>query len=573
MGELKKVFRKWRFVYVEMLRCRARRKGGRVGEVICVPVLEVVKGGGSEGVLRKVADRLVRRGSLGGGGSDDKEAGEEKEKEEQGDKEEKVKLVWRTLREIEELESGSLIEPFGDILHIRRSMRSAKGSEWEVREWEGTIGFEELGVFPSEMTDMLRDEEAEKARGTEKRVIGKRRRRGGLIALEDVRETHGNGYDSPWYEVETARTKFGIRNILSDALRSPNEEGQLNVPWFNHGWFEKYEYLFRHGMDEMIQDPLVRSVEQVYCDLSCSVLQGRTAKHRVYMKTVLDGPLITNEPALLSYLNEIIPYYVPELLIHSEQNRSMVVIRPERTFSTQEDEWKGDSAAMWNMCRLSLNAIRALYEFQLWMCFNVRNLHEVGVPVFRSAKFGFLLHELLYDPTIDQLFSEHEAHRLRKYVLPDLRKEVVNLNKADLPITLVHGNMSFRNIAFPPTGKGPPIFSNFQDAYLSHPFLDPACILTPQVQPAYDLYLTEWVRYAAWEKLQDAFHAAKSLRSVVPAVRLLALYKAEGTDCKSAIIDLFRERIRDLGTCYFPRLFPEDGDNERGKKKKKKKVF
>ena len=291
---------------------------------------------------------------------------------------------------------------------------------------------------------------------------------------------------------------------------------QQVVPWTQPGWFERanawvHAELERHGI--AVGGP----IEQPHSYPWSTVLRVPTGEGNVFFKAV--SPVHPHEPALLEALARWRPASVPRLLsvdtkrgwilMRDAGQRLREMIRPARDM------------------RPWLPVLPRYAEVQIELTQRVPYLLALGVPDRRLPALSTLYEPLLADVDvlrIDQTPGLTRAHYER---LLDLTPQVAGLCERlagyRIPETLNHGDLTDGNVF---VGDGSPVFIDWGDACLSHPFYSLRTVLvsaeislrleenSPKLHPLRDAYLEPWTRYESREDLLEALDLSSRLASI-----------------------------------------------------------
>ena len=114
-----------------------------------------------------------------------------------------------------------------------------------------------------------------------------------------------------------------------------------------------------------------------------------------------------------------------------------------------------------------------------------------------------------------------------------------------LPDTLTHGNLSWRNIAYPSVKDGTYIFFAWEDATISDPFSDPHYLLEEsglsedEKDCDASRYLKHWIKYAALSELEASWRKVPFLDIIKEFVAEASLPKAS----RSSDFDRFPQLV------------------------------
>jgi Ser/Thr protein kinase RdoA (MazF antagonist) len=254
--------------------------------------------------------------------------------------------------------------------------------------------------------------------------------------------------------------------------------------------------------------------------ISC-VLRAPTAAGDVYLKAV--PPLFGAEPRIARALAARHPRHTPPVLATDRTRRWTLL---------------GDAGAPLRRCAdpaVWERVLRRHAEQQRAWVGQEAALLAMGCPDRRLPLFAAELDALAGalaagrggadEPGADEPGADVPAATVAalRAALPRLRRLCADLDAAGPPATLVHGDLHGGNVAWK---EGEPVFFDWTDACLAHPFLDlatvlrddPAAPLAPHYPRLRDAYLEPWTDGATTGHLRRAFEQALTLGSLFQAV-------------------------------------------------------
>jgi hypothetical protein len=288
------------------------------------------------------------------------------------------------------------------------------------------------------------------------------------------------------------------------------------IPWEQPGWFERASAwvdteLERHGI--AASGP----VEQPHSRPWSTVLRVPTGVGDIYFKAV--SPADPYEPALIEALARWSPDLVPRLLsVNAERGwllmrdagrRLREMIRPTRDM------------------RPWLPVLPHYVELQIGLARRVPDFLVLGVPDRRLSVLPTLYEPLLADVGVLRIGQTPGLTRSQYERLLDLTPRVAELCERlagyRIPETLNHGDLTDANVF---VGEGSPVFIDWGDACVSHPFYSLRTVLvsaeislgleenSPELHPLRDAYLEPWTRYESRADLLEALDLALRLASI-----------------------------------------------------------
>lgn len=288
------------------------------------------------------------------------------------------------------------------------------------------------------------------------------------------------------------------------------------IPWTRLGWFEQAS-VWIHAELERRGITARGAIEQPHSRPWSTVLRVPTSEGDIYFKAIT--PMNPHEPALLEVLGSWRPALVPELLVVDRWRGWLLMrdagkmlrntIRPEQDISP----W--------------LPLLPVYVELQIEMAERLPELLALGLPDRRLPVLPDLYEPLLADVDvlrIDRpLGLTSEQYRRLLALSPRVAELCEELATHDIPETLNHGDLNDGNVLL---GGGGPVFLDWGDACVSHPFYSLRTVLVsaeislgleenfPELLPLRDAYLEPWTRYEPREELIRALDVASRLASI-----------------------------------------------------------
>jgi hypothetical protein len=287
-------------------------------------------------------------------------------------------------------------------------------------------------------------------------------------------------------------------------------------PWAREGWFAAAA-AWMAGACAACGRPLVGPVLQVQSWSISSVLRAPTATGDVYLKAV--PPLFALEPRITHALAARHPRHVPPVLAADLARRWTLLGDAGASLRRVSDP------AVWE------RVLRCYADVQRAWGDEAEALRALGCPDRRlpalASELEALAEALDARPegpgtsALDEV-PPATAARLRA-ALPRLRALCAELVAAGPAATLVHGDLHGGNVAW---RDGEPVFFDWTDACLAHPFVDmatlwsddPAAPLAPHYPRLRDAYLEAWTDGTPAPRLRAAFEQALTLGAFFQAV-------------------------------------------------------
>ncbi len=247
------------------------------------------------------------------------------------------------------------------------------------------------------------------------------------------------------------------------------------------------------------------------------MLRVPTGGGDIFFKAV--SPAHPHEPALLEALARWSPDRIPRplsvdaqrgwVLMRDAGRRLREMVRPTRDM------------------RPWLPVLPRYAELQVELSQRVQDILALGVPDRRLSVLPTLYEPLLADVDVLRIDQTPGLTRGQYERLLDLTPRVAELcaRLADHPIpeTLNHGDLTDANVF---VGEGGPVFIDWGDACVSHPFYSLRTVLvsaeisldleenSPKLHPLRDAYLEPWTRYEPRADLLEALDLASKLASI-----------------------------------------------------------
>lgn len=317
-----------------------------------------------------------------------------------------------------------------------------------------------------------------------------------LQAQPEAMPAHGKWV--PAADLSTGAPDAAIANLLATAVRELEQPlSGSRTPWYERGWFARATAwadaaLAGSGLER-------RGLARHYRNWGLSsVIRLETDGGAVYFKAAAfdgalalagdgrpQGVLFSNEAGLLAGLTGRFPDHLPRLLASDPENVWIVApdFGPSLALSTDVDAWE--------------EALRLHARHQRAYVGREAELAGLGCLSRPLDRLQIQFAALLGDDALLAFLSPTDRDRLRD-IAGTARAAIAELAGCGIPDTLVHGDLHAGNVA---TGGGRPLFFDWTDASIGHPFLDVATFLMPcrlfDEQPdARDrlraAYLSEW---------------------------------------------------------------------------------
>ena len=274
--------------------------------------------------------------------------------------------------------------------------------------------------------------------------------------------------------------------------------------WARRGWFLEAaawieDALGRHGRST------TAPIQQVSSSCISSILRAETEGGRIFFKATARLPLFVDEGAVTLGLARMFPGRV-----------SMpIAVDPDRRWMLLDDF---GPAVGWNADPETRTAVLATFaRMQLETTSRQDELLELGALDRRPAWLAARIESLLRSP--DSLGLEDDERARLSALRPRFLELCERLDVGAVPDALVHGDLHLSNVA---AGADGPIFFDWTDACLAHPFLDLLVVLHEEDaglrQTLTDAYLGAWRELAAEDQLRELWAVAEPLAALNQAV-------------------------------------------------------
>ena len=229
--------------------------------------------------------------------------------------------------------------------------------------------------------------------------------------------------------------------------------------------------------------------------------------------------MFRHEPELTQWLAARFPERLPEVL-GADTDRGWLLMKDA---GSQTLDQVTDAATY-------VETARKLAEIQVALLTHTNELGNLGVPHrgldLLAAGIDPLLADIaLMQPTADLRLSDAEITRLQG-LGPQLHRACAELAALNIPLSLEHGDFWAGQVVLRQEagGKPQPIFIDWSDATIAHPFFslcyslnNPADVspLLPDTAAACErmrtAYLEAWTAYASLNDLRKALHFAQQI--------------------------------------------------------------
>lgn len=282
---------------------------------------------------------------------------------------------------------------------------------------------------------------------------------------------------------------------------------KFEIPWTNPGWFDAAEIWIQTELQRQ-GFKAIAPIEVVKNWALAIILRVPTTEGMIYFKA--SSPLFAQEAAFTGILAAQYPQNIPEVLANHPE-KSWILMREidGKILETQGDIYPWE-AALNQWAKFQISAIEHCPDLIAcgWVDLGVKHITQTL--------------DQLFDPSLripinnGKNSANPEFLKLLPFV-PKLKKVLEQLRGLNIPDTLVHGDLSPRNIYIRDQGF---VYFDWSDTCISHPFFDLIRFLyeiekdLPDVAEARSLirnaYLAPWTIYAPMEKLVSNFEFASA---------------------------------------------------------------
>jgi hypothetical protein len=281
-----------------------------------------------------------------------------------------------------------------------------------------------------------------------------------------------------------------------------NKLPKLEIPWTKPGWFDAAEIwiqteLQRQGLKAIAPIELVKNWALAI------ILRVPTTEGMIYFKA--SSPLFAQEAEFTGILAQRYRQNIPEVLA-TYPDKSWILMRElEGEILENMGDISHWEAALNQWAKFQILAIEHRSDLTTcgWVDLGVEHIAKTLGQLFDpSLRIPWNYGKNLANPELLQLLP----------FVPKLQEVLEQFRELNIPDTLVHGDLSPRNIYLRDQGF---IYFDWSDTCISHPFFDLIRFLyeiekdLPDVADARsrirNAYLAPWTIYAPMEKLVSTF--------------------------------------------------------------------
>lgn len=285
------------------------------------------------------------------------------------------------------------------------------------------------------------------------------------------------------------------------------EIAEKEVPWALPGWFDAAK-MWIYAQLERLEIKACFPIEQVKSWALACVLRLRTTVGTIYFKATPE--LFSLEPEFTKVLAKYYPDNLPLVLATNSEKHWILMQnvdgKPLQKFPALQ-HWE---AALHEFAKIQIDSLKYLDIFLAkgWLELRIERLYGEIYLLFKEAPF--------------------DIRQLLPFVCP-LVAMLEKLASLRVPHTLVHGDLSPRNIYVTEKDKNYYVYLDWSDSCISHPFFDLVRFLyeiemdLPEYYNARErlrnAYLEPWKIYEPMERLIPAFEqASETLVSIYEAI-------------------------------------------------------
>ncbi len=297
--------------------------------------------------------------------------------------------------------------------------------------------------------------------------------------------------------------------------------------WARRGWFDATRNWIRDQL--RMQGITLHNVEQVHTWERSCVLCAHTNDGNFYLKAL--PPWASAEVPLMRALASWYPRNFP----------AIIAVEPDRRWILTR-EFDGKPLASAPQIGQWEDALKRYAEIQIGLALRQQDLRDLGVPQHPIEEIPALCASLFgeSDAATSNVFADKSGLTASEIVslraaIPRITALTTELASYTIPVSLDAGELWAENIIW--TDAGVPLFRDWSDAAITHPFMSPAIFLAEgagalaeahAVERLHAAYLTPWSLYKSTEDLQRAMAIASVLaplqlaityqRTIVPAL-------------------------------------------------------
>jgi hypothetical protein len=343
-----------------------------------------------------------------------------------------------------------------------------------------------------------------------------------------------------WIGVDNlSDTKFAIpdhQDVVERYLKEieSGEIPQMRPPWSRSGWFDTATDWIEDQLSRLGYE-LTTPIEQVRCWGISSVLRAGTTVGHIYFKAAASLPLFANEPVLMETLAALYPGNIPHPLAIDRDRRWMLLGNFGKELRKNPNT------------KECAEALKLFGEIQKSSANSLDKLLVAGCLDRSLEKLSRQFDSLLMDADLSSYLKSEEIERLQA-ALPRIRAMCAELAAYGVPHTLVHGDLHLSNIAIK---DGQPIFFDWTDGCISHPFFDLVVFLSeidsPEERELFrDTYLSIWNCYEPLERLLQAWQLAEKLGALHHTISYWTIVKNLEVASKSELEHGFLSWAREV---------------------------
>lgn len=293
------------------------------------------------------------------------------------------------------------------------------------------------------------------------------------------------------------------RNVIMAWFDWRHSDHSQRADWHRAGWYIRTGNWMLDIADRMAMTGLQAPVQLRAWARSTTMRLNNDAT-ALYLKAV--PPIFNYEPVITRVLSIRYPNNMPAVQGVHVDNGWMLT-----------REWGGQTLTQHNDIAVWESALRHFAKIQRDLTKSTQSIIALGVPDRNVDYLASQIERLMND--LPETLSEDEKTQLKRYA-PTLRALCYELVEYNLPLTLTHGDFWSGNVIIKDTDQTP-LFFDWSDASISHPFFDAATFLddlpdtlvgvdAPRVY-LLNAYLDEWKSYNTHSNLKRAFKIARVL--------------------------------------------------------------
>lgn len=317
-----------------------------------------------------------------------------------------------------------------------------------------------------------------------------------------------------WFHLEELASLSLADPELPDTLHThlAARTSPKTAPWARPGWYGETLNWIHENLENQNR-PLSGPPELVKTWALSIVLRLPTQSGLAYFKAACFSPLFGNEAASTQFLAQRFPGQVPAPLAVDIPNNWLLL------------EDFGKALYENKTPEIRVEAQRRYAQLQIQSIPHLDSLLQNGCLDRRLAWMQEKIPYVLQAEEIARVLAPDDLAIL-KQAAPWLEARLRALSDMGIPATLVHGDLHEGNMAAP---NGQPLYFDWTDACISHPFMDLLALLWEEDETAREsllaAYLQPWQEHLSLsqETLRQAWELAKPITAFNQIISYISL--------------------------------------------------